>query len=205
MMSLATAQLDAVVEAPWYEGSPLWPWPIPTVVPFSQIVLSSTTPDLDIGLVVAQLVSYAGNLDPTGDNVLARLTMQKSRILPGGLRLISADGRVISPGCCCGLETWREWWAFLSTGDSPWLGHDPDPWIESLSDVVRVWSAGGLSSTEDRFAIELTREEYENALQRVTNELQGFLLRLHAWATTNGVPDPVAFVKKFDKWFHISK
>jgi hypothetical protein len=45
---------------------------------------------------------------------------------------------VIGPSCCCGLEGWKAWLDILTTGQSPWMGHDPAPFVELLGEQVCV-------------------------------------------------------------------
>ncbi|WP_238009729.1 hypothetical protein KZZ52_08635 [Dactylosporangium sp. AC04546] len=60
-------------------------------------------------------------------------------IVHGGLRLADRrTGAVVVPGCCGGLEDWRDWLEILD-GGSPWLGHDPWPKVEIDGDRARVW------------------------------------------------------------------
>lgn len=60
-------------------------------------------------------------------------------IMQGGLRIADRrTGAVVVPGCCGGLEDWRDWLEILA-GGSPWLGHDPSPKVEIDGDRARVW------------------------------------------------------------------
>ncbi|WP_156313234.1 hypothetical protein [Micromonospora sp. HK10] len=43
----------------------------------------------------------------------------------------------VTPGCCAGLEDWREWTSVLD-GGQPWLGHDPGPEVEVRGALIRV-------------------------------------------------------------------
>lgn len=46
-------------------------------------------------------------------------------IAPGGLRIRDTSrGIAVNPGCCFGLENWRDW-LDVADGGTPWLGHDP--------------------------------------------------------------------------------
>jgi hypothetical protein len=122
----------------------------------------------------------------------------ESLILPGGLQA-SLGHQQISPSCCCGLEGWREWEDVLE-GGFLWLGHDPAPWVELSSDVVRVWSDG----TSDAFAIAFERRRFERELARASEELRAFLRRANAWARTAGFGDAEAVCRKLDACFAIS-
>jgi len=133
--------LQAVVEAPFYEDAPLFPWAIANHKPFSPISLHGDMTHEEVGLIFSQLVNYNG-LESQGNvnKVLHQVLESEALILPGGIQAKKGAAQVISPSCCCGLESWRDWWDFLKTGQSPWLGHDPSPWIEIADGVIRVWS-----------------------------------------------------------------
>ncbi|WP_298919641.1 hypothetical protein [uncultured Nostoc sp.] len=127
-MMITNPCLQAVIEAPCYEGEPLWPWFVADYKPFSRIQLYGEITDLEVGLIFAQLVKY-NDLDSESDanDVLYQVIESKTLILPGGLQVRSSADELICPGCCCGLEEWREWLDFLTTGRSPWLGQRSKP------------------------------------------------------------------------------
>jgi hypothetical protein len=130
-------QMQAVIEAPYYEGEFLCPWEVPEVRPFSLIRLWGEMTYPEIGLVFAQLAQYNQiKLSSDKQVVLKQILKAKSLVLPGGIQVVCTGQDTISPSCCCGLETWREWIDFLKTGQSPWLGHDPSPWVEGLGDII---------------------------------------------------------------------
>jgi hypothetical protein len=140
----ALPELHPVVEAPWFEGAPPWPWLIANREPFSFIRLSGGMPKPEVGSVIAQLVGYNQvEAEPTVEGLLATAIVAESLVLPGGVQA-SAGEHEINPSCCCGLEEWRAWLECLESGGSPWMGHDPAPRIEWAGEVVRVWSDGGL-------------------------------------------------------------
>ncbi|MEM6751715.1 MAG: hypothetical protein AAF630_01815 [Cyanobacteria bacterium P01_C01_bin.38] len=135
------SQLQAVVEAPYNENEPLYPWAVADYKPFSFIRLSGKMTDGEVGLVFAQLVDYNDILsEGSANDVLHRVIQAPSLVLPGGIQARAANNKVISPSCCCGLERWRDWLRFMKKGQSPWLGHDPNPWVEKVKELVRVWS-----------------------------------------------------------------
>lgn len=131
-------KLQAVVEAPYYEGEFSCPWEKAEFQPFSMIRLHGEMTYPEIGLALAQLAKY-NQIKLAGDRltVLKQVVEAESLVLPGGIQVIDAQ-KTISPSCCCGLETWREWLDFLKTGKSPWLGHDPSPFVENWGDVIRI-------------------------------------------------------------------
>jgi hypothetical protein len=156
----------------------------------------------DLGLVFAQLVDYnriaGGDIGALQSGVLAAERL----ILPGGLQASLGD-QEINPSCCCGLEGWREWQRVLD-GGSPWLGHDPAPWVELSGDVVRVWSDGALDEAPDAFPIAFERSHFQAELDRAARQLRTFLERSVDWARSAGFADPHALCRKLDTCFAIS-
>jgi hypothetical protein len=197
-------ELNPVVEAPSFSGTPPWPWRIASHQPFSFIRLCGEMPEASVGSVMAQLVAY-NRLDagPAVAVLAERVLMAESLLLPGGLQAIHGD-REIDPGCCCGLEGWREWLECLETGASPWLGHDPAPWVEWVDETACVWSDGGLERVTGEFAIEFERRHLAEDLARVGRDLAGFLTRVESWAERVGWPGTPALCRKLDEAFRIT-
>lgn len=139
---------------------------------------------------------------PSASAVFDAIMAQPTWILQGGLETRDDSGRRITPTCCCGLEDWRDWFHFLETGNSPFLGHNPTQWIERSEDVIRVWSAG-LSEGAEYF-IPFGVEEYRELLRQVENDLKDFLGRLREWAVQTDSQRAERFVARFDKMFEIS-
>ncbi|WP_392532746.1 hypothetical protein [Nostoc sp. C117] len=198
--------LEAVVETPWYEGERLWAWSVADHKPFFHIRLYGEITDEEVGLLFAQLVDY-NNLEREGDakEVLHRVIESETLILPGGLQVRSTADELIRPGCCCGLEEWREWVDFLTTRRSPWLGHNPSPWVEMVDGFVRIWSDGGVDSTTDVFHLDFEQSTFETELSKVQQDLSAFLVKIEAWANEIGFPEPSKLSSKFDECFAISR
>lgn len=106
-------------------------------------------------------------------------------------------GVVIEPGCCQGLEDWRDWHGVLD-GVHPWLGHSPAPKTEIGADVVRVWPD---DRRTDGPACEIPLADLPGHLERVRQDLLGFLDLVRKWAPY-GLGDQVA--PQLDEHFHIS-
>jgi len=158
-----------------------------------------------VGTVLGQLVSYNRiDLQADAHAVLDELIHRESLILPGGLLIRGPDGRWIGPGCCCGLEGWREWLDFLKTGHSPWLGHDPSPWLEIREDQIRVWSDGGVDPAPEVFHIDMDRQAFERELHNVQHEFIAFLDRVRQWAQGIGFSDADALSAMLDGSFSIT-
>ncbi|KAI9135143.1 hypothetical protein [Acaryochloris sp. CCMEE 5410] len=201
----SSIQMQAVVESPYDAGEFLCPWPVPEFKPLSMIRLWGEMTYPEIGLVFAQLARYNQiELANNKHTVLEQILEAESLVLPGGIQIVS-EAKVIPPSCCCGLETWREWIDFLQTGYSPWLGHDPSPWVERQGTIIRIWSDGGLEPMRDAFNIDVSQPEFEKALMGVERELQAFLFSIESWAQDIGVAEPNQLFQKFDHCFNIRK
>ncbi|WP_329393718.1 hypothetical protein OHA45_07110 [Streptomyces lydicus] len=179
--------VDAVVETVATADFSLWPVAPPP--PDRLLALSHRMSPAEVGTALATLVDY--NSRPSTDErpvadageQLRRLLQQEKLIAPGGLRLRETDIDVtVRPGCCCGLEDWRDWLGLLEE-DVPWLGHDPSPAIEVVEQVVRLWPDGG---TEEGAAsgpcLEIPVGDLARILHTVHDELQGFLSLTGQWA-----------------------
>ncbi|GAA4595732.1 hypothetical protein BJY16_001775 [Actinoplanes octamycinicus] len=113
------------------------------------------------------------------------LTCDDGDFAPGGLR-VGDDNVVIDPGCCVGLDEWRDWLRVIG-GEVIDLGHDPDPLIEHRGPVVRVWKDGGQLPAgsvlgPDKPHIDIPRHNLPDLLGAVQQDLAGFLTALHPWA-----------------------
>jgi hypothetical protein len=193
--------LAPVVEAPRNCGQ-WWPWVVSDRSPFSFVHLGAGISAEDIGLVFAQLVDYNHIEGQDTEALQTGIIEAEGLLLPGGLQT-SYGNQEINPGCCCGLETWREWEQVLK-GGSPWLGHDPAPWVELCGNAVRVWSDGGLNERRDAFSIAFECQHFEAEFERAGKELRAFLTLSAAWAQSAGFSDVGAICRKLDRCFAIS-
>ncbi|WP_406165143.1 hypothetical protein [Streptomyces sp. NBC_00996] len=149
------------------------------------LVLSGDLSPLEVGTAMAVLAGYNKTQrkrhDPgpaDGLAMLRRLVSVESVVAPGGLRLRDpATGVTMPPGCCFGLENWRDWQILLN-GETPWLGHDPTPGVEHSGPLVRLWP------DEQRPAgrpIELALSELSVLLESARSALAGFLGLVEEW------------------------
>jgi len=197
--------IEAVVEAPWFDGSPPWPWPIAALPPFQHFRIHGDMTPEETGSLVAALtdpLEVAAGLST--QEILRQLSELAYFGLPGGLA-VSARGRfVVRPGCCSGLEEWREWWA-IRDGQSPWMGHDPTPWCQFLGDgLVRFWSSGGYTHAEVEPHVDLPMGRVIESLEHVYDDLRAVLGRLGDWLGRFGCADAETLLSKFDRSFAIS-
>jgi hypothetical protein len=199
--------LRATIESPYFPEDFSCPWPVFGFNnPGPHIRLSGDMNYGQIGLVIALLAEYNRvNLSDTKQAVLNDILDCTSLILPGGIQAIEGD-RVISPGCCCGLEGWQEWQDFSKTGQTPWLGHDPSPWLEQKGDLVRIWSDGGTGESRQKaFSIDVYHSIFCQQLIAVEKDLQAFLFCLDSWVREIGFDRPKELVQRFDLCFKIDK
>jgi hypothetical protein len=198
-------QLQAVIEFYGFEAKSACPWEVGEISGLSWIRLSAEMTQPEIGAFFAQLAGY-NRIDrsQSRDEILAAMIAADSLVLAGGIQA-TFEEQVISPSCCCGLEGWRDWQDFLQTGETPWLGHDPSPWLEQVDGVIRIWSNGGLgNSMKHAFKIEVARSEFKRALQAVERDLLGFRFCIESWSEAIGFGRSRELAKKVERCFQIS-
>ncbi|MDJ1134969.1 hypothetical protein [Streptomyces iconiensis] len=165
----------AVVEMRGLEGFGLWG--IAERVGFLR--LSGEMSAGEVAGVVALLVEYNGVEAREPAAAVRELVEADGLVAPGGLRVRDGrSGAVLVPGCCCGLEDWREW-AGLAAGGALWLGHDPDPDIEYTADAVHLWRDG---KRADGDRVVIPYERLPQLLEGVRSELTAFLGLVVQWA-----------------------
>ena len=153
-------------------------------------MLSGRMTQDDVSAVLADIAEY------NGDDGLRGLIGQECLIMAGGLLVRdTTTGVVIEPGCCCGLEDWRDWQDLLD-GGAVWLGHSPDPKLDVVDGIARMWPD---EDHTDGPACELPLAELPGHLARVRGELMGFLELVRRWA-----PDGDELAAALDEHFRIS-
>ncbi|WP_146231851.1 hypothetical protein [Lentzea atacamensis] len=195
-------EMSAVVAAHHLVRFPDWP-----TGPYSDgdVVLSGRMSREDVGTVLASIAEYnnEGQHEADGPSTLGVL-LDKDVIASGGLLVRDTEtGVEIEPGCCVGLETWRDW-QYLLDGRTPWLGHDPWPevrfgdGVQFGAGVARLWPD---SRDTGGPACEVRIAELPGHLAVVRQDLLGFLELVREWAPY-GMGERLADV--FDEHFHIS-
>ncbi|MFI9051972.1 hypothetical protein [Streptomyces sp. NPDC053427] len=186
-------------------------WPVADLPPYRPLALSPRMSLLELGTALATLTDYnsraSGDDRPVtdADEQIRRLLEAEKVIAPGGLRFHHTDiGITVSPGCCCGLEDWREWFDVL-TGETPWLGHDPSPRIEHADTVIRLWPDGGDAVTAPSTRpLEIPVGDLAGILQSVRDGMHGFLSLTEQWAASHVPSLAMDLVTKLDKDLAIS-
>ncbi|MFD4549950.1 hypothetical protein ACFWOX_05100 [Streptomyces sp. NPDC058467] len=175
--------MDAVLET--YEAADFALWPTAGRPADRLLVLFGDLSPLEVGTAMAVLSGYNTTHerhDPGPEEdaaLLRRLVSVESVTAPGGLRLRdAATGVTVAPGCCFGLENWRDWLHLLD-GETPWLGHDPTPGVEHRGGLVRLWPDAERPAGPP---IELPLSELPRLLGSVRSTLAGFLGLVERWA-----------------------
>ncbi|GCD45939.1 hypothetical protein [Streptomyces paromomycinus] len=177
--------IDAVMET--YDAVGFVRWPVAAPSEDRLLVLSGEMSLRQVGTAMAVLTSgYEGDREALGTCACAETVARHLEHLlsldlataPGGIRLKdTTTGTVIAPGCCFGLENWRDWYD-LSNGDEPWLGHGTVAHVEHDGPLVRVWPDTEASASRP---IELPMAELPALLQIVHDDLKGFLALAEQW------------------------
>ena len=106
------------------------------------------------------------------------LTCDDEDFAPGGLRVAAGDV-FVDPGCCVGLDEWRDWMQVLG-GQVIDLGHDPNVLLEHRGPVLRLWRdkdqllPAELPSPSDQY-IDVPCPALPELLRDVHRDLVGFL------------------------------
>lgn len=151
----------------------------------------------EVATALAAIAEY-GEDEDFGPEMLHALLDDELITTAGGLEVRdTGTGVEIKPGCCAGLESWRDWSELLD-GQVPWLGHSPQPGVEFVADAVRVSQDAELP---DSPACEIPVADLPELLGRVRQDLVGFLELVRRWAP-DGLGERLA--SRFDEDFHIS-
>jgi hypothetical protein len=200
--------LEPVLEVGDLGGFTLWP--VADVGLWLALSDALTAPEM--GAAMARIAAY-NHLDdriawPGGDDPLTALRPvvaadpePGSLVAPGGLRLTDpATGARSDPGCCSGLEDWREWYG-IPAGVSPHLGHDPDPWVEHRTDgTIRVWA-----DEEHSSHVDVRVDDVTGLVDGAQADLAGFLRRLRTWAEAIVPAGADALVRNLDHHLQVSR
>ena len=172
----SSPQLHAVMEVPFEEDSewislPPKPWP-------RYIRLWRETPPEAVAVVVCVVSWWGAESKASSAEALVK---DFPRGLPGGFAAVDQE-QVIGPSCCCGLEGWKEWLDILTTGQSPWMGHDPAPFVEVQGEQVCVWADGGLGGKHRGGSpVVFSKREFEKAVHEAARDLSEFEIPLRQW------------------------
>ncbi|MBE1532883.1 hypothetical protein H4W34_002716 [Actinomadura algeriensis] len=185
-------------------------WPVAWSEPFGYLPLGGTLEPIEVGTAVMR-IAEANDVDPEdgrpprpadalGAFLHGLLTMDPL-FAPGGMRVTdTVTGTTLVPGCCSGIEDWREWFLVVdghpSTG---YLGHDPDPLAERHGDIVRLTVD---AERDDSPLIELPVTDLRRLLADAERDLIAFHALAASWAeqhiAAHAVPLTAALARALD-------
>ncbi|WIX83880.1 hypothetical protein QRX50_10905 [Amycolatopsis carbonis] len=183
--------MQPVVEAYAPDGFALWP--VSETAPDRHLALSGELTPLEVGTVLRYVVG-CNDIDPGNDgrpprpadalgSFLHGLLTFDSLFAAGGLKVTdTATGVVFRPGCCNGLEEWRDWNQVFAVGGSACFGHDPSPCAERDGEIVRLTVD---AQRIDSPVIDVPTVELRHLLAGVERDLAGFLALATDWAYRN--------------------
>ncbi|MEV4167513.1 hypothetical protein [Nonomuraea dietziae] len=176
--------VDVVLET--FDAVDFTAWPIAEPSSDRLLTLSSQMSPAEVGTAMAVIFSYnripvTHVADLTEAHLEQHLTEAEALIAPGGLRFRdTTTGISVSPGCCFGLENWRDWWN-VARGEECWLGHDPTPHLTHTGHVIQLRQHD--DGPPPHPPIEITRSELSGLLATAQQHLTGFLGLARQWAT----------------------
>jgi hypothetical protein len=167
-------EVHAVVVADYVE--PFRHWPVDRYQ--GSTSLSGRLSPAEVGSAMAAIVKHCDTDEsaPDAAALLRSLVRSEKVIAWGGLRVRDTDtGITVAPGCCCGLEDWRDWLQLVRR-ERPWLGHDPEPKIVFGDGVAWLWPTGGFDdAVPSGPAVVIRLDELPARLEVVRQELMDFL------------------------------
>lgn len=161
-------------------------WPVAEAGSYDVLALSGRlTPD-EVGAAVMRLADYNGvaagpgrPADPLGSFLHGLLTADLPQS-PGGMRVVDrSTGTAFLPGCCNGLEEWRDWYRVLDGDGYASFGHDPDAYAERHGGTVRLTPDTSRSGGP---VIEVPAGALRRLLAGAERDLAAFLRLAGDWA-----------------------
>lgn len=186
--------MQPVVEAYSPEGFDLWPTAAPD--PSGFLPLHGGLSSAEVGSVV-MCIAKCNDIDPDGDrpprpagplgSFLHGLLTFDDPFASGGLGVTDpSSGHAFLPGCCDGLEDWRDWYRLIDDGHTLTFGHEPvSPVAERVGAAIRLTTN---AEQPNSLVIELPATDLRVLLAGVEQNLLDFLDRAAAWALLH-LPD----------------
>jgi hypothetical protein len=171
-------------------------WPVAETKSFTYLPLSGELAPAEVGTAVMRIAG-CNDIDPEHDDrpprpadplgsFLHGLLTFDNLFAAGGMRVMdSSTGITFLPGCCNGLEDWRDWREVVDGSGRASFGHDPDPFAERLADTVRLTVDAEQS---DSPVIELSVTELRHLLDGAEHDLTNFLAIAADWVSQH-LPD----------------
>lgn len=168
-------------------------WPVAETESSGFLPLNARLSPVEVGTAVMRIVA-CNDVDPDGDrpprpaaaldSFLHGLLTFDDLFAAGGLRVTdTSTGVTFLPGCCDGLEDWRDWHRFVDGGGLLGFGHDPvSPVAERFGDTVRLTVN---AEQHDSAVIELSVTGLRRLLAGAERDLRDFLTLATDWSSTH--------------------
>ncbi|MEU0835987.1 hypothetical protein [Streptomyces sp. NPDC005969] len=166
-------------------------WPVGEHESYGYLVLNGELTPAEVGTAVMRIAGYNDfepeeehgqcPTDPLGTFLHGLLTMP-DLFAAGGFRVTdnTTDTVFVEPGCCSGLETWRDWLEALDGIGCAYFGHDPSSVAERVGDTVRLTLDA--HAKDGSPVIELPVDEVRALVAGAQQDLQDFLSLAGTWA-----------------------
>lgn len=171
-------------------------WPVAASRPYGVLPLSGALDPAEVGTAVMRIAD-CNNIDPEDDDrpprpadplggFLHGLLTMDDLLASGGLRITdTATGIALLPGCCNGLEEWRDWFEVVDGDGWASFGHDPSPLAERHGGAVRLTVD---AEHDNSPLIELPVTDLRRLLADAERDMVDFLRLAAAWAARH-LPD----------------
>ncbi|MFD8566671.1 hypothetical protein [Streptomyces sp. NPDC059639] len=166
-------------------------WPVSEHESYGYLVLDGELTPAEVGTAVMRIAD-SNNFtseeehgpcptDPLGAFLHGLLTMP-DLIAAGGFRVadIGTDAVFVEPGCCNGLETWRDWLEVLDGTGCSYFGHDPSSAAERIGDTVRLTLDAHVKDGSP--VIELRVDQVRTLVTGAEADLRNFHSLAETWA-----------------------
>ncbi|MFF7072012.1 hypothetical protein [Streptomyces pseudovenezuelae] len=186
-------------------------WPIGDHESYSYLVLDGKLTPREVGTAVMRIADCNGSepedepepcsTDPLGTFLYGLLTLP-DLVANGGFRVTDdATGTVfVEPGCCSGLETWRDWLEVLDGTGCASFGHDPFSTAERFGDTVRLTLDAHAKDAGP--TTELPVDQLRTLTTGAEQDLRDFLALAATWAEEHlpaqAVPVTAALARALD-------
>ncbi|MFE2102531.1 hypothetical protein [Streptomyces sp. NPDC059468] len=166
-------------------------WPVGEHESYGYLVLNGELTPAEVGTAVMRIADCNDfepeeehgpcPTDPLGRFLHELLTMP-DLFAAGGFRVTdNSTGTVlVEPGCCNGLETWRDWLEVLDGSGCSYFGHDPSSVAERVGDTVRLTLDAHAKNGSP--VIELPVDQVRTLVTGAQQDLRNFLSLAGTWA-----------------------
>ncbi|MEV7326132.1 hypothetical protein [Streptomyces sp. NPDC093970] len=166
-------------------------WPVGERESYGYLLLNGGLTPTQVGTAVMQIAA-CNDFEPEDEHgpcptdsvgtFLHGLLTMPDLFAAGGFRVTenATDTVFVEPGCCNGLETWRDWLEVLDGTGCSYFGHSPSSVAERVGDIVRL--TYDACRADGSPVIELSVDQARRLVAGARQDLQDFLGLAKAWA-----------------------